>query len=110
MVLSRRSSGRGRCDEDGVSEDAKESVEDDKDGGELRFGRAGLPEFDRLTDESSFEDSDSEEVVPGGKTSAVDNSTNDCDTRSSAHSLSRYNVATGPRFASIGARGSGRGP
>ena len=49
-------------------------------------------------------------MTPDGKNSAAGNAVNDSDTRSSAHSLSRYNVATGPRLASSGARGSGRGP
>jgi len=97
--------GSGRCEEDGVSDDVKESVEDDKDGGAEGFGRAGLTELERLNEASSPEDSNPD-MAPNGKLSAMGDGGNDCDTKSSAHSLSKYNVATAPRFAASGARGS----
>jgi len=99
---------RGRWEEEGVSDDVEESVEDDKDGGERWFGGAGLTELERLNVVSSFNSSDSEDMAPDGKISAVGEGGNDCDNRLSAHSLSRYNVAS--RLVPSGARGSGRLP
>ena len=84
-------------------------MEDDNEGGEERFGRAGLTELERLADILSFEDHNSEVVAQYGKISAVD-AADDCNTRSSALSLSRYKVSTGSRLAPVGARGSGRLP
>jgi hypothetical protein len=58
---------------------------------------------------SSFEDHNSEVAAPYGKISAAD-APDDWNTRSSALSLSKYKVSTGPRLAPVGARGSGRLP
>lgn len=100
---------RGRWEEEGISDDAKESVEDDKDGGDRGFGGAGLTELERLHVESSFNSSDSEGMAPDDKTSVEGDGGNDCDTRLSVLSLSRYSVDAS-RLVPSGGRGSGRLP
>jgi hypothetical protein len=109
-------SGNSRCEAEGTLEDiddgvARESVEDDKDGGEFGFGGARLTELERLAVEP-IDTPSCKDVIPGGVTgkNVEGHVWNDCRDMSSSQSLSTYNVATGTRLVPVGARGSGRLP